>query len=151
MQHRKSKQSAQSLSDIPTNKLQWLCLETFGRQNRGRKERCTQGAIYRTDAPLRSHLEKWPSQYEPTIVTSSKAMHARCSSDDQAKRTKKAAMHTTGARDPQIPSPLRTTGMELEPTEDTTDRTDGGQQQQQQPPISQRGRPPPIILTSAIN
>jgi hypothetical protein len=41
--------------------------------------------------------------------------------------------------------------MELEPTEDTSDWTDGDQQQQQQPPNSQRGRPPPIILTSAIN
>jgi hypothetical protein len=38
--------------------------------------------------------------------------------------------------------------MELDPTEDTNNRTDG---EQQQPPNSQRGRPPPIILTSTIN
>jgi hypothetical protein len=39
--------------------------------------------------------------------------------------------------------------MELDPTEDTNNQTDG--EQQQQPPDSQRGRPPPIILTSILN
>jgi hypothetical protein len=39
--------------------------------------------------------------------------------------------------------------MELDPTEDTSNRADG--EQQQQPPNSRGGRPPPIILTSAIN
>jgi hypothetical protein len=39
--------------------------------------------------------------------------------------------------------------MELDPNEDTNNRTDG--KQQQQPPNDQKGRPPPIILTSAIN
>jgi hypothetical protein len=77
---------------------------------------------------------------------------------DQTKQTRKAAMHTTGVRDPQIPSqlelpthnffaPLRTAGMELDVTKDTSDRTDGGQQQLN----SQRGGLSPIILISAIN
>jgi hypothetical protein len=48
-------------------------------------------------------------------------------------------------------APLGTTGKELEPTEDTSDQTDGEQQQPPPPPNSQRGRLPPIILTSAIN
>jgi hypothetical protein len=38
--------------------------------------------------------------------------------------------------------------MELDPTEDTNNQTDG---EQQQLPNSQKGRPPPIILTSTIN
>jgi hypothetical protein len=85
----------------------------------------------------------------------------RSFSDVQAKRPKKIAMPTTGAMDHWIQSqlklptrnlfaPLRTTDLELEPTEDNRDRTDGDQQQ---PPSSQRGRPPPImlILVYAIN
>jgi hypothetical protein len=75
--------------------------------------------------------------------------------DSEAKNIKKAAKQTTGERDTQeLPTrnffaPLRSAGMELDPTEDTNSQTDG--EQQQQPPNSQRGRPPPIILTSTIN
>jgi hypothetical protein len=75
--------------------------------------------------------------------------------DSEAKNIKKAAKQTTGARVTQeLPTrnffaPLRTAGMDLDPTEDTNNQTDG--EQQQQPPNSQRGRPPPIILTSIIN
>jgi hypothetical protein len=82
----------------------------------------------------------------------------RSSSVDQAKQTNKAAMHTTEARGPQIPSqlelpthnffvPLRTAGKELDATKDASNQTNGEQQQL----IHQRGWPPPIILTSAIN
>jgi hypothetical protein len=82
------------------------------------------------------------------------------SSDDHAKQSKTAAMPTTGAMHQRKPSqlelptrkffaPLRTADMEVEHTEDNSDRTDGDHQQQS--PSTQRGRPPPTILTSAIN
>jgi hypothetical protein len=74
-------------------------------------------------------------------------------SDSEAKSIKKAAKQTTGARvTHELPTrnffaPLRTAGMDLDPTEDTNNQTDG----EQQPPNSQRGRSPPIIFTSTIN
>jgi hypothetical protein len=80
----------------------------------------------------------------------------RNASDSEAKNIRKAAKQTTGARDTQeLPTrnffvSLSTAGMELDPTEDTNNQTNG-EQQQQQPPNSQRGRPPPIIFTSTIN
>jgi hypothetical protein len=84
----------------------------------------------------------------------------RRSSKDQANQTKRAITPTAGATDQRKPSqlelptrnfftPLRAADMEVEHTEDISDRTDGNHQQQS--PSSQRGRPPPIILTSAIN
>jgi hypothetical protein len=46
-------------------------------------------------------------------------------------------------------APLRAADVEVEHTEDNSERTDGDHQQKL--PSSQRGRPPPIILAYAIN
>lgn len=148
---------------------------TFDRQPR------KNGVLFANSLMARSYIqdrsaftqpftEKRSSFYKPTIVT--KVTHTKASknrgggdksgvfSDNEAKQTKKAAMHTN----PQIPSQLelptrnflaslRIAVMELDPIEDTSNQTDGDQQRQQkqQEPNSQKGRPPPITLTSAIN
>jgi hypothetical protein len=83
----------------------------------------------------------------------------RSSSDEQQKQIKKSAKPTSETRDPRIPSqlelptrnffaPLKTAGMELESSEDTSNQADDDGDQ---PPSSRRGRPPPIMLTSATN